>query len=90
MGLLKIYFGPYYEYIEVGFNSSLNLPSRYDLNADQRSLILSYDDGKLSVKYHYTLLGDTGLKLVTTAGSGKPLLLTQFYRRRVMRGHVKQ
>jgi uncharacterized membrane protein YphA (DoxX/SURF4 family) len=85
----KIYFGPYHEYIEAGTNSSVNSPSQYELNVNQHSLVLKYDDGKHSVRYRYTLLGDTGLKMVTTVGSGKPSQLTQFHRRRVMHRKVE-
>ena len=86
----KIYFGPYHQYIEVGANSSVNSPNLYDLDANQHSLILKYDDGKFNVKYRYTLLGDTGLKMITTEGIGKPSQLTQFYRRRVMHSKASE
>jgi len=86
----KIYFGPYHEFIEVGTNSFYNLPNQYVLNADHHSVIIKDEEGRVNFKYRYTLLGDTGLKMVTTVGTSKPSQLTQFYSRRVMHKNVNQ
>jgi hypothetical protein len=86
----KIYFGPYHEFIEVGTNSFNNSPNQYVLNADQHSVVIKDEEGKINFKYQYTLLGDTGLKMVTTVGIGKPSQLTQFYSRRVMHNNVQE
>lgn len=84
----KIYFGPLNQYTEVGMNHFYNSPNQYVLNAKQNILVLKDADGKTQFKFKYTLLGDTGMKMITTVGSGKPSQLTQYYSRRVMHNHA--
>ncbi|WP_342648537.1 hypothetical protein [Mucilaginibacter sp. CSA2-8R] len=85
----KIYFGPLNQYTELGMNHFYSSPNQYVLNAKESSLVLKDADGKIQFKFKYTLLGDTGMKMVTTVGSGKPSQLTQYYSRRVMHSHAE-
>jgi len=78
---LKVYFGAYGNYDEVGASSNTSEIS-YKIDTKNRIITLKYDDGNIE-NCKYKILGDKELKIDRPNESNKSLL-TQFFRKRTI------